>query len=312
MRSAAVGIAAVCAVAATLLPGPDAPASAAPPPPDLSILTHNVAMLPTILGGKANGTRADLFAEADHLRGHDVVVLEEAFDNEPSDTLKSRLASRYPHQTPVLGRSRSGWDETLGSYSALTPEDGGVTVLSRWPITHRVQYVYADGCGADWFANKGFVYARLDVDGRPVHVVGTHVQAEDPACFGSGAAVRAEQFAELDGFLDGLAIPADEPIVIAGDLNVVKDSPEYATMLTALDAAAPAFAGHPYSWDPETNPLASSGGREQLDYVLFRRGHQQPRGWTNTTLTPTSPPWSSGGTTYTDYSDHYPVLGGTS
>jgi sphingomyelin phosphodiesterase len=309
MRSAAVGIAAACAVAATMLPGPAA--SAAPPPPDLSILTHNVAMLPTILGGKANGTRADLFAEADHLRGHDVVVLEEAFDNEPSDTLKSRLASRYPHQTPVLGRSRSGWDETLGSYSALTPEDGGVTILSRWPITHRVQYVYADGCGADWFSNKGFVYARIDVDGRPVHVVGTHVQAEDPACFGGGADVRAEQFAELDGFLDGLAIPADEPIVIAGDLNVVKDSPEYATMLTALDATTPAFAGHPYSWDPETNPLASSGGREQLDYVLFRRGHPQPRGWTNTTLMPTSPPWTHSGTTYTDYSDHYPVLGGT-
>ncbi|SDK24538.1 sphingomyelin phosphodiesterase [Nocardioides sp. YR527] len=309
MRSAAVGVAAVCAVATTLLPGPAA--SAAPPPPDLSILTHNVAMLPTILGGKANGTRADLFAEADHLRGHDVVVLEEAFDNGPADTLKSRLASQYPHQTPVLGRSRSGWDETLGSYSSLSPEDGGVTILSRWPITHRVQYVYADGCGADWFSNKGFVYARLDVDGRPVHVVGTHVQAEDPACFGGGASVRAEQFAELDGFLDGLAIPAEEPIVITGDLNVVKESPEYATMLAALDATAPSFAGHPYSWDPETNPLASSGGREQLDYVLFRRGHQQPRGWTNTTLTPTSPPWSSGGTTYTDYSDHYPVLGGT-
>ncbi|MEI7055208.1 sphingomyelin phosphodiesterase [Nocardioides sp. CCNWLW239] len=310
MRAAAVGIAAMCTVAATLLPGPAA--SAAPPPPDLSVLTHNVAMLPAILGGKANTTRAGLFAEADHLHGHDVVVLEEAFDNAPSDTLKSRLASQYPHQTPVLGRSRSGWDETLGSYSALTPEDGGVTVLSRWPITHRAQYVYADGCGADWFANKGFVYARLDVDGRPVHVVGTHVQAEDPACFGSGADVRAEQFAELDGFLDGLAIPPDEPVVITGDLNVVKESPEYATMLAALDATSPSFAGHPYSWDPETNPLASSGGREQLDYVLFRRGHPQPRGWTNTTLTPTSPPWTSGGTTYTDYSDHYPVLGGTS
>ena len=304
----AAALAPALALAALSVPSP----AAADPALDLSILTHNVAMLPTILGGKANSTRAGLFAEADHLRGHDVVVLEEAFDNGPSDTLKSRLSSRYPNQTPVLGRSRSGWDETLGSYSSLTPEDGGVTILSRWPITHRVQYVYAEGCGADWFSNKGFVYARLDVDGRPVHVVGTHVQDEDSACFGRGPEVRAEQFAELDGFLDGLAIPADEPIVITGDLNVVKESPEYATMLTALDATAPSFAGHPYSWDPETNPLASSGGREQLDYVLFRRGHPQPRGWTNTTLTPTSPPWSSGGTTYTDYSDHYPVRGGTS
>lgn len=311
-RRFAVALATALALAALPVA---APASARPtsadPAPGLSILTHNVAMLPAIAGGKANATRAQLIADAGYVRGHDVVVLEEAFDNGPSDTLKSRLSSRYPHQTPVLGRSRSGWDETLGSYSSLTPEDGGVTILSRWPITHRVQYVYADGCDADWFANKGFVYARLDVDGRPVHVVGTHVQAEAALCSDS-AATRARQFAELDGFLDGLAIPADEPIVIAGDLNVIKASPEYDAMLAALDVTAPTHAGHPYSWDPETNPLASSGGREHLDYVLFRRGHPQPRGWTNTTLTPTSPPWSAGGTTYTDYSDHYPVLGGTS
>ncbi|GGR47429.1 sphingomyelin phosphodiesterase [Nocardioides luteus] len=316
MRRLAAGLA-VAAIGLTGLVGLGAPgpAAAAPsssrPAPALDILTHNIAMLPGILGGKANATRADLFAEADHVRGHDIVVLQEAFANGPSETIKSRLSAQYPHQTPVLGRSRSGWDETLGSYSALTPEDGGVTILSRWPITHRTQYVYADGCDADWFSNKGFVYARLEVEGRPVHVVGTHVQAEAALC-ADASATRAKQFAELDGFLDGLAIPADEPIVIAGDLNVVRESPEYAAMLSALDVTAPTFAGHPYSWDPETNPLASSGGREQLDYVLFRRGHAQPRGWTNTTLTPASPPWSYLGTTYTDYSDHYPVQGKTS
>lgn len=316
MRAVTAMVAAVCAVAVVAGPGA-APASAAsgeglerPARAGLSILTHNVAMLPAIAGGKANATRAELIAGADYVRGHDVVVLQEAFDNGPSDALKSRLASQYPYQTPVLGRSRSGWDETLGSYSALTPEDGGVTILSRWPISHRAQYVYADGCDADWFSNKGFVYTRLDVDGHPMHVVGTHAQAEAALC-SDAAATRKRQFTELDGFLDGLRIPADEPIVIAGDLNVIKASPEYDAMLSTLDVTDPWYAGHPYTWDPETNPLASSGGREHLDYVLFRRGHPQPRGWTNTTLTPTSPPWSAGGTTYTDYADHYPVLGGT-
>ncbi|MFD4326109.1 sphingomyelin phosphodiesterase [Nocardioides sp. NPDC058538] len=278
--------------------------------PRVRVLTHNVQMLPAIIGGKANGTRAELIAKADYVKGYDVVVFDEAFDNGPSETLKSRLAAQYPHQTPVLGRSRSGWDETLGAYSWLTPEDGGVTILSKWPITHKIQYVYSGGCGADALSNKGFVYAQLDVDGTPVHVVGTHVQAEDPLCFGGGAAVRAEQFAEIDEFLDGLAIPADEQVIVAGDLNVDKAAPEYADMLAASGTVAPtAYAGHPFSWDPTTNPLAT-GGQEHLDYVLHRRGHVRPRVWTNTVLTPTSQPWEHAGTTYTDYSDHYPVAGG--
>ena len=67
-------------------------------------------------------------------------------------------------------------------------------------------------------------------------------------------------------------------------------------------------AGHPFSWDPTTNPLAT-GGQEHLDYVLHRRGHVRPRVWTNTVLTPTSPTWEYAGTSYTDYSDHYPVAG---
>lgn len=96
---------------------------------------------------------------------------------------------------------------------------------------------------------------------------------------------------------------------MTGDLNVDKASPEYADMLAATDTVAPtAYAGHPFSWDPTTNPLAT-GGQEHLDYVLHRRGHVRPRVWTNTVLTPTSPPWGHAGSTYTDYSDHYPVAG---
>lgn len=309
IRSALACLAATSAALTSLAVSAPSGAAASVTGPRVKVLSHNVQMLPPILGGKANDTRADLVAKSDYVKGYDVVVLEEMFDNGPSNTLKSRLSTQYPHQTPVLGRSTSGWDETLGAYSWLTPEDGGVTILSKWPIVHKVQFVYADGCGADWFSNKGFVYARLDVRGTPVHVVGTHAQAEDPLCFGSGADVRASQFGEIDAFLDGLAIPSNEQVIITGDLNVNKSSPEYAEMLATTDAAAPtSYTGHPFSWDPTTNPLAS-GGQEHLDYVLYRRANAKPAIRTNTVLAPQSPPWVSGGTTFTDYSDHYPVAG---
>ncbi|MFI5626167.1 sphingomyelin phosphodiesterase [Nocardioides sp. NPDC051685] len=279
----------------------------------VEVLANNVMLLPELIGGIANSTRAGLLAGAPYLRGYDVLVLSEMFDNGPAATVTTGLSDDYPHQTPVLGRSRSGWDDTQGAFSLLTPEDGGVTVLSKWPIVRKVQYVYKQGCGADWFSNKGFVYAVLDVDGAKVHVVGSHTQAEDSLC-SDAAAVRATQFAELDTFLDAQDIPPDEQVIIAGDLNVVKSSPEYDEMLTLTGTVAPTReAGAPYSWDPSTNSIAASRyagyAPERLDYVLYRRANARPAVRTNTVLTPQSPPFTSGGTTYTDYSDHYPVTG---
>lgn len=281
--------------------------------PRIKVLASNVMLLPEILGGMNNSTRAGLLANAPYLNGYDVVVLSEMFDNGPSNTIKTGLSDRYPHQTPVLGRSTSGWDDTQGAFSWLTPEDGGVTILSKWPILRKVQFVYQQGCGADWFSNKGFVYAVLDVNGQRVHVVGSHAQAEDSLC-GDAAAVRASQFVELNAFLDAQGIPPGQQVIVAGDLNVVKTSPEYAEMLALTGTVAPtSYRGAPYSWDPSTNSIAASRyagyAPEQLDYVLYRRGHAMPAVRTNTVLTPQSPPWESGGTTFTDYSDHYPVAG---
>lgn len=307
----------VAAAASALLAAPlalgSAPASAAPTSSEkpLSVLTSNVMMLPPIAGNYGNATRAAMLANAPYVKGSDVVVFQETFENGPSDTLRNGLADQYPHQTPVLGRSTSGWDDTEGFYSALTPEDGGVSVLSKWPIERQVQHVYARGCGADWFSNKGFVYASLKVRGERVHVIGTHLQADDPLC-SDARGIRRSQLNEIRNFLDGRQIPKSEQVVIAGDLNVDRATPEYDTMRAVLDVEAPDFRGHPYSYDTKRNSLnAGRSGDDSpsmhLDYVLPRAGHRGAKDWQNTVLTPTSPAWSAGGSTYRDYSDHYPV-----
>lgn len=303
------------ALTATGLLTPIAPAAAAPAP--LQVLTHNVMFLPQLLFPNwGQVTRANLIAEADYITGQDVVILQELFDNEASDQLKDQLAAEYPYQTPVLGRSRSGWDATLGSYSSVTPEDGGVTILSRWPIVEKVQYVYADGCGADWFSNKGFVYAQLNVNDKPVHVVGTHAQAADTGCAdGTGVQVRAAQFDELDAFLEARQIPADEQVIVAGDLNVDRYSTEYDSMLARLDVSDAAFTGHPYSWDAQRNDMADYNddrdSRQQLDYILHRNGHVRNGAGDNETLAVEAPKWCVTSWfvryCYTDYADHYPV-----
>ncbi|MEU7429454.1 sphingomyelin phosphodiesterase [Streptomyces sioyaensis] len=304
--------------AVTVAATPSASAAAVPP---LKVLSYNTFLMSkTLYPNWGQDHRAQAIAAADFFQGNDVVVLQEAFDNSASDALKSRAAAQYPHQTPVVGRSRSGWDATGGAYSATTPEDGGVTLLSKWPIVHKEQYIYKDACGSDHFSNKGFVYAVLDVDGTKVHVVGTHTQSTDSGCkAGEAAADRAKQLKEVDAFLDAKNIPTDEEVMVAGDLNIDSHGEEYPALLSNADLApADSRTGHPYSFDTQENSIAKyrypNDPREDLDYVLHRNGHARPTGWQNTVVKEESAPWtvSSWGKdyTYTNLSDHYPLIGG--
>ncbi|MFF6788561.1 sphingomyelin phosphodiesterase [Streptomyces filamentosus] len=313
------GAAVSLALAAGALAAAAPAASAAPTEaPRLKVLTYNTFLFSkTLYPNWGQDHRARAIPAAPFFQGQDVVVLQEAFDNSSSDALKANAAAAYPHQTPVVGRSRTGWDATGGAYSATTPEDGGVTILSKWPVVRKEQYVYKDACGSDWYSNKGFAYVVLDVNGSRVHVVGTHAQSTDPGCSaGEAAQMRSRQFRAMDAFLDAKNIPAGEQVIVAGDMNVDTRTPEYATMLADAGlAGADARTGHPYSFDTELNSIAADrypdDPREDLDHVLYRAGNARPANWTNHVVLESTAPWtvSSWGTTYTytNLSDHYPV-----
>ncbi|CAL9584758.1 Phospholipase C [Streptomyces sp. enrichment culture] len=316
--SAAVSAALAAVSLAASAPSAGAAPAAAETTPSLKVLTYNVFLFSrNLYPNWGQDHRARAIPAAPFFQGNDVVVVQEAFDNTASDALLNNAAAQYPYRTPVMGRSTSGWDATSGAYSSTTPEDGGVTVLSKWPIVRKEQYVYKDACGADWYSNKGFVYTVLNVNGQRVHVVGTHAQSTDPGCSaGEAAQMRARQFKAMDAFLDAKNIPASEQVIVAGDFNVDSHTPEYATMLANAGLADSARTGHPYSFDTADNSIASErypdDPREDLDHVLHRAGHARPAGWTNLVIKERSAPWtvSSWGTsyTYTNLSDHYPVV----
>ncbi|MFJ3876623.1 sphingomyelin phosphodiesterase [Streptomyces sp. NPDC090077] len=319
-RAAATAVAATAAAALALTTAPAAGAAEAAATPRLSVLTYNVFLMSkNLYPNWGQDHRAAEIPKTSFYQGHDVVVLQEAFDNGASDALQANSAAQYPYQTPVVGRSKSGWDATGGSYSATTPEDGGVTILSKWPILRKEQVVYKDACGADWWSNKGFAYVVLNVNGAKVHVVGTHAQSTDPGCgAGEAAQMRSRQFKNIDAFLDSKNIPANEQVIVAGDMNVDSRTPEYATMLADADlAGADTRTGHPYSFDTAQNSIANyrypTDPREDLDYVLYRKGNARPAGWENNVVKEQSSPWtvSSWGKSYTysNLSDHYPVIG---
>ncbi|WLR41526.1 sphingomyelin phosphodiesterase [Bacillus carboniphilus] len=277
------------------------------------ILQHNVFLLPSYITRWGQSERAKLIGEADYMKGQDAIILNELFDNSASSTLLEKLKDEYPHQTSILGRSKDGWDQTLGDYSNFVPEDGGVAIISKWPIEEKIQYVYESACGSDKFANKGFVYIKMNQSGEYKHIIGTHAQADDTGCGeGEDATVRHNQFKEIAKFIESKQIPEDEMLIIGGDFNVIKDNTEeYDSMLKTLNVTEPKYTGHTSTWDPETNAIAEYDypdfAPQHLDYIFVSSGHKHPSTWINEVLNIKSPPWTAVFNEYNEYSDHYPI-----
>ena len=230
----------------------------------LDVLTFNAALLPEVVASTGQAWRAAVMAP--HLTGYDVLVLQELFVDSWREGLLEELAPYYPYRTAVVGED--------GARGNPLRQDGGVVILSRWPIVSSANLTFGAVCsGTDCLADKGVAYAAVLKGDRRYHVFGTHAQS----VYGFGVAgVRARQFALWRSFLDGLAIPADEPVLLTGDLNVDAYTPELDDMLTALSAVRPPTVGPlAYTWDPALNALAG-GGSEWLDYVLYAADHHAP------------------------------------
>lgn len=301
---------------------------------DLKVLTHNV-FFPVFgwgLGeGPGNAQRAALIKQADYIRGYDVVVLNELFEvaydgSGPANIVLDGLYSQYPYQTPIIASNLNDhlWDQTIGSIDSVK-KNGGVAILSQWPIEEQIQVMYGTSCGDDSLDNKGFVYARINRHNERIHVIGTHTQSESSNCGGEpkGADVRTAQLQKIAAFIDSKNIPEDEVVIIAGDLNIKRGGPEYSGMLSTLKAADPLYHNTTESWNPAQNDLAAKQypgyQPEHLDYVLLEAGHKQIPGWGNATLVPSSGANNTWQDTVNipnffhyesdEFSDHFPVVG---
>ncbi|MCX5126991.1 sphingomyelin phosphodiesterase [Streptomyces sp. NBC_00347] len=312
--------------------------SAQPPPNSLRVINYNTMLLSgwmTLDNSQfANRARVRAMLDSGIFDGQDVMVLQELFNVDSSKQLLNGLYDQgYRYQTRVVGASHwdgthaREWDaEHLGGGGL---ENGGVAVVSRHPIETAEQQVFVTGCGADKHAQKGFAYARINKDGHVFHVAGTHPQSTDGGCGArrDAAAVRAGQFEEIDRFLTGKEggdeIGAGEPVLLVGDMNVDRYTPEYQDMLARLHARDGSTTGERYSFDPQANELAAvrypDDGPEDLDFVLQREGHAPLQDWAGEVVRPraTAPIEVEGRTgpggifikdQVRDLSDHYAIV----
>jgi endonuclease/exonuclease/phosphatase family metal-dependent hydrolase len=256
-----------CLPAATQAP----PAIPEDAPATLDVLSYNVFLRgPSLFFRDDHDRRSRGIPAA--LVGYDVVVLQEAFSDAHRRRILDALASAYPYHTRVVGRDR------------FFKQDGGVILLSRWPIEVEDQRVFDACTQSDCWAQKGVVYARIRKGDRRYHLFGAHLQAE----YGNSdrakiLSVRTRQLQTVRALIDSLAIPQDEAVLIAGDFNIdlLRRDPdgEFGSMLATLDAGLPPPRPGPdpaASYDGPNNTVASSSTSERLDYVFYSRAHALP------------------------------------
>ncbi len=241
------------------------PQLAAPGPgTTLDVLTFNAFLRPLLPDGQSERTPP----MASELVGYDVVLLQELFSNWHRQRLLEDLRAAYPHQSRLLGRDRG-----LG-------QDGGVVIVSKWPIERQFQRLFGEDCAAeDCLAEKGVLYARINKEGRRIHLFATHLQAGIDY-----EALRERQLGTIKRLIDQMRLPADEPVLIGGDLNVDRfagaRTGAFKRMIRILEAGHPspptADGLHRPTIDPARNPLTDNALPLYLDYVLYSKAHLRP------------------------------------
>ncbi|KAJ2546114.1 hypothetical protein EV175_005719 [Coemansia sp. RSA 1933] len=197
--------------------------------PEVRVLTQNMFMRPPLIKNNKSDwkdARLDYFIE--HiLPNYDVVCLQEMF--EFASSRRSRL---------IAAAQKLGF----GFYAASERQfvwnlaiDGGLVILSRFPVVATESLVYTRGTGPDWIPKKGVVYTKIAVHAKGaalteppathVHVLTTHTQASygDVVITQPDVKIRLSQLHEFHGFLESV-LPkhraAGEPVVLTGDFNV--------------------------------------------------------------------------------------------
>jgi phospholipase C len=313
----------------------------APERSDITVMGYNIMMLPGIAGDWDQNQRADHLAPAlrtlDSLP--DVIGYSEVLDNYSYSVITT--IEEFPYATPVGGLvcSGGGWTSISGPCSnGPTVVRGGIMISSQHPIEEQHALVFSSVTNGspDAQANKGAVYAKIDIDGFKYHIVATHFQATHDSGDDDEHLVRTDQMIEIRDWIDSLGIPKTEPVILTGDFNVpFTKTVQVSEMLAAGNTALnfpnnDGFGSYPY------DNLMSKAFiyyyeddvcyDDTLDYVMHRNDYLQPVSVPEVDVVALKSPesfyWSylegdwtgCDGTTVTrdgytnDISDHYPVV----
>ncbi len=260
-------------------------------PNEINIGFQNVWMRPTASAIGCVGKRIDPLANLIG-RNYDVLVFAELFDSKASLLLEKFKKMGYIYQTKIVGAGTSLLEGVV---------NGGVAIISKYPfltLDNNLPYkeiIFKNSCASDdCLGAKGVIYAKILKDGKKYNIFATHTNASyslPPEL--DTVTARVKQFYDIKTFINQQNIPASEPVIIAGDMNVDMVNPnseyyvftyqglfkyketktrrsvnEYENMLKAMHAVHPPLKGYQgvneikkdnkfYSLNPTINTLAT-------------------------------------------------------
>lgn len=221
-----------------------------PPEVTLKVFAYNVQQMDQLFFLKYhNEERARVMAHALARSDYDVLIFSEAFDNSARREMLKILLPVFPYRTAVVGNDDDisaqemlGGSALLGAISggaAFGPwgaaigaavgffgsaflgfitgrpkSDGGVFMMSRWPVQFQAQVIYKRAAEEERFGRKGVGWAMFNKQGFYFNVFGTHTQAD-----AEYAGIRRSQFDQIRAMYEAVA-PNWQPAIIGGDLNV--------------------------------------------------------------------------------------------
>ncbi len=223
----------------------------------LNVLSYNIKFLPPPVGSLDADDRADVIPRYID-PSEDVVIYQEAFEGGPrNDHLTPAMqAAGFPYRTSILNGGQ-----------AIT--NGGVVIYSKWPIEADVDYDYrnCDNNSGDCLAAKGVKYAKINKLGKYYHVFGTHMEAGGNA---NDIAIKKEQFGEQRDFIAAQNIPANEAVIIGGDMNTSVQNAHYTAVLDSLN---PVMGPHRGFYSSKT---VFSDTSSIIDHLWSDRNHLIP------------------------------------
>lgn len=237
----------------------------------LSVLTYNVAGLPSFVGGAApNLAKNQAISPMFDAALYDVVAIQEAFDS-------TIYASHANHNTGFPAANTPTQEAPMAP--ALVAS--GLMRLSSFPLAgyQRIQWTTCENADqADCLANKGFSFARHDLGGgAEVDIYNWHAEAGNTV---DDVIARNTQISQLLDYIDGNS--AGRAVILLGDTNsrYTRTSDDIRDILSLgfsdawLDeyfaGVAPAQTDSNNTSDCDSNP--DSASCELKDKIFFRSG----------------------------------------
>jgi len=185
---------------------------------DIKVLSYNIFLRPPPAKNNESDHKNDRLREfAKIMQNFDVICLQEMFG----------LLNKRKHKLINFAK-KNGFlyhtDSPSPSFFSSYIVDGGLLILSRFPILFSEFKSYTYGVYSDSLSQKGVLYAKIQIKDAALHIFNTHTQATYAHLDqNTSVMTRGDQFLSYRKFMDECLekyYQKTDLVLLVGDYNV--------------------------------------------------------------------------------------------